>query len=378
MSKYADLRGFITEAMQTDKSPISISRRVLAAYPDRGYTIEGVRAHVKNFIITEQIRKDHPALTDECDAVGIDPNSVNHYWYKGENFSIHAKNKQPSYFDIRDDIISEMKAHAPKYPNIRFNERKDANLLVISPADIHIGKLCSIFETGDTYDADIAFNRVLDGVDGILGKLSGMKLDKILFIAGNDILHIDTPRSTTTSGTFQDTHLMWYDAFKKAQSLLVSVIERLIPIAPIQIDYNPSNHDFTNGFFLIDTISSWFNKVNTVTFNSDMRHRKYFAYHNNLIGSTHGDGAKQQDLGFLMAHEASEYWHNCKHRYIYTHHLHHKVSKDYMSVCVETLRSPSGTDGWHHRNGYQHAPKAIEGFVHDKQHGQIMRLTHLF
>jgi hypothetical protein len=32
---------------------------------------------------------------------------------------------------------------------------------------------------------------------------------KILFIGGNDILHVDTPKRTTTSGTSQDTDGMW-------------------------------------------------------------------------------------------------------------------------------------------------------------------------
>ena len=27
---------------------------------------------------------------------------------------------------------------------------------------------------------------------------------------------------------------------------------------------------------------------------------------------------------------------------------------------------------------YQHAPKAVEGFIHDKLHGQVARLSHLF
>ena len=78
-----------------------------------------------------------------------------------------------------------------------------------------------------------------------------------------------------------------------------------------------------------------------------------------------------------MAHESPD-WGKCKHRYIYTHHLHHKTAKDFMSVCVEGMRSPSGTDGWHHRNGYQHAPKAVEGFIHHRDFGQIARLNHLF
>ena len=79
-----------------------------------------------------------------------------------------------------------------------------------------------------------------------------------------------------------------------------------------------------------------------------------------------------------MAHEAKKDWGTTLHKYIYTHHVHHKTSKDFMGVTVESLRSPSATDSWHHRNLYQHAPKAVEGFIHSKLHGQISRITHLF
>ena len=109
-----------------------------------------------------------------------------------------------------------------------------------------------------------------------------------------------------------------------------------------------------------------------------MSHRKGFKYFNNLIGTTHGDGAKQNDLPLLMATEFPKEWSETKHRYIYLHHFHHKMSKDHIGITLETLRSPSPADSWHHRNGYQHAPQAIEGFIHHKQHGQIARLTHYF
>ena len=59
----------------------------------------------------------------------------------------------------------------------------------------------------------------------------------------------------------------------------------------------------------------------------------YYAYGTNLIGTTHGDGAKETDLPLLMAQEASEHWHGCKHRYFYTEHIHHKKSKDYICGC---------------------------------------------
>jgi len=70
---------------------------------------------------------------------------------------------------------------------------------VIDPADIHIGKLASAFETGEEYNNQIAVKRVLEGVQGILDKSSSYNIDKILFIGGNDILHIDSPKRMTTS-----------------------------------------------------------------------------------------------------------------------------------------------------------------------------------
>ena len=90
-----------------------------------------------------------------------------------------------------------------------------------------------------------------------------------------------------------------------------------------------------------------------------------------------GDGAKTNDLGALMAHESKD-WTKCINRYFYTHHIHHKTSKDFIGVTVESLRSPSGTDSWHDRNGYKGVPKAVEGFLHHKVFGQVARITHIF
>ena len=178
--------------------------------------------------------------------------------------------------------------------------------------------------------------------------------------------------------TPQDTDGMWYENFVTAKRLLIDIIETLMSVADVEVVYNPSNHDYMSGFMLLQCIEAWFQKCNNVTFDNDMSHRKYTVYGKNLIGSTHMDGAKSQDLPMLMAHEASENWNYCKHRYIYGHHIHHKTSKDVFSVCIETLRSPSGSDSWHHRRGYQHAPQAVEAFIHSPEHGQVARLTHLF
>jgi hypothetical protein len=373
------LNHFIDEGIDIFKkggvSKAEAARQIIAKY---GLAVDDV--NFSRYIqkrMKRQASEDH-GIEAVCEEQGIDIENVNHYWYKGKHHSIHVKNPTPTYEQIKDDIVAEMREHAPIYPVIIRHKIDDGHLLVIDPADIHIGKLCSAFENGEAYNNQIAVNRVKEGVQGILNKAQGWNIDKILYIVGNDKLHIDTPKRTTTSGTPQDTDGMWYDNFLIAKQLDIEIIELLRCIAPVHVQYDPSNHDYTNGFFLADTIKSWFSKCDDVTFNVSIAHRKYFVYGENLIGSTHGDGAKAQDLPLLMAQEAAKDWAGCKHRYFYTHHMHHKISKDYGSVCVETLRSPSGTDSWHHRNGYQWAPKAIEAFIHNPIHGQVCRITHLF
>ncbi len=181
----------------------------------------------------------------------------------------------------------------------------------------------------------------------------------------------------TTSGTPQDTDGMWYDNVLIAKQLYIDVLTMLLPIANVHFVFNPSNHDYTNGFFLADVIKTYFKDCKNITFDCSIAHRKYYSYFNNLIGTTHGDGAKQSDLPLLMAHESTD-WSTCKHRYIYTHHVHHKTAKDHIGVTIESLRSPSASDSWHSRNGYTGVPKAIEGFLHHKEFGQISRITHIF
>jgi len=323
-------------------------------------------------------RQYDEALIEECLEKGFNPEHVKHYWYKSEHFSLNLKTEESQKDNFADELINSLKEYSPSFKKIQRTKSKDSYCLVIDPADIHIGKLAREIETGEPYDSQIAVKRSLEGVKGILDKSRGFDIDKIVFIGGNDILHIDNAKRTTTGGTPQDTDGgMWYDNFLIAKQLYIDILEMLIPIADVHFVFNPSNHDYTNGFFLANVIETYFRKCKNITFDNSIAHRKYFTYYNNLIGTTHGDGAKQQDLPLLMAHECSD-WSSTKHRYIYTHHVHHKTSKDYIGVTVESLRSPSGADSWHSTKGYKGAPKAVEGFIHCKQNGQIARLTHIF
>ena len=286
--------------------------------------------------------------------------------------------------DILKTVSSFIENHSPHYPSIKRNIKINNHLLVINPADIHIGKYANHLETGDGYNVEIACERVLEGLQGLIDKSKGFEVDRVLFCIGNDILHIDNVYNTTTAGTNQDVDGKWWEHFEIALALYVKCVEILREIAPVDVVHSMSNHDYQSGFHLAHALKSWFRLDSEVTFDISVAHRKYYQYGKNLIGLEHGDGAKMANLPLTMAQERPLLWSETTHRYWYLHHLHHKVkhkwldAKDFIGVTVEYMRSPSGTDSWHSRKGYVGVPRAVEGFLHEKNSGQVARLVHYF
>jgi hypothetical protein len=311
--------------------------------------------------------------------------SVKHWQnMSGElRFSIVTKEQYGTdKLDLLEDIQNLIENYSPKYPKIK--RVKGEHLLVINPADIHIGKLGVALETGDDYNTGIAYNRVLEGVTGLISKAKGFSIDRVLFCVGNDVLHIDNVYNTTTAGTPQDADGKWWQHFEVALKLYVKCVEILRQVAPVDVVHSMSNHDYQSGFHLAHSLKSWFRNTKDVTFDISVAHRKYYKYGSNLIGLEHGDGAKMDKLPMLMANEKPQEWAETKYRYWYLHHLHHKVKhrwldgKDFIGVTVEYMRSPSGTDSWHSRKGFCGVQKAVEGFIHSKTSGQVARLVHYF
>lgn len=336
-------------------------------------------------IMREQRAATPEAFSSTLKERGFNEENWSHGWLKTGDVSIFIRNESGliTYEEMREELVSEMKKHAPKYPKLKRKKITDGHLLVVDPADIHIGKLSILAETNDEYNIEIAKQRCLDGVDGLIEKSSGFPIEKIILVIGNDIIHIDSPHRKTTAGTPQDTDGQWWQMFKEAKDLYVRIIDRLIPIADVEVIFCPSNHDFAAGYMLADTLTSWYRKCKNVTFQADIVHRKYVEYGKNMLGFDHGDGCKEIDAKDLMADEQPQMWGRTKFRYIYKHHVHHMKrvryldGKDHIGVTIQYLRSPSPADSWHHRNGYV-SQKAIEGFVLHPQNGQLAHLTHYF
>lgn len=356
-----------------------------------------------------EFRKRDTFLEEQAEILGFDSDKVNHYWIKTESGSFHVrKDTNIDYNELRNNFLEEAKEYAPEYIDLpAFNrEITERNLLVIDIADIHFGKLALSEETGQEYNLKLAEKRVREGITKLTYKANVHGIDRIIFVLGNDALHIDNPFRKTTSGTPQDTDGQWWSAFKIAKHCYIAAIEELANFAPVHLVFNPSNHDYMSGYMLADSVASWFAKhpkVNIQDSSMSIAHRKYIQYGVNLLGFTHGDGAKESDLPTLMQFEARSAWGNSRFAYWHCHHLHVKdrkfygkqnfrIEKDNIGVTVihsgkgtdasngvfvEIVRSPSSADAWHDRNGYK-GNAAVECFLYHETDGQVARFTHFF
>lgn len=355
-----------------------------------------------------------PSIQDAAKAGGIeDVSTLSHFWKIGKDedgngYSLFVKNpatgESATLTDMVKEAVDYARDYAPEYEKREPTRHK--NLLKINLADVHVGKLCVKSETGFEYNQDVAVHRIEEGTKALLRKAEGHGIGHVLYVMGNDILHVDNAKGSTTSLTPQDTDGTVQTMFNAAKAGLIKSIEACAKVADVTLAFCPSNHDWIMGWALAQTIGAHFSKhphVLVKDYYLSERHRKYFRFENNLIGLTHGDGAKEADLYPLMVTEAREHVSECDLMYWYLGHIHHKVrkiaglnpnrlEKDLTGMTVmnsagsryrgdgaeiEYVRSPSPPDSWHDRNGYVNR-QAVECYIHHPFSGQCARYTEWF
>lgn len=355
-----------------------------------------------------------PLVKSTAKKFGIkDITQVDRFWdvrveEDGSRVSMLVVNKQTgeerSFEDVINAACERVADRSPAVVKPKYDGGK--HLLVVSAADIHMGKLCEAMETGDEYTLEVAERRTKEGVAGLLEMGKAFGLECITINTGDDSLHVDNSKKTTTSGTPQDTEGSIFTMFDAMFGTWVWVIEEAANYAPVHVVFDPSNHPWVSDWMLNRAVMAHFRNDERVTFDVKMnsiRHRKYQVYGSNLIGYTHGDGAKDKDLPNIMQYECREWWGKTKRGYWITKHKHHKdakmvglkpyqTEKDHagvtvirtgdtnfdQNVAVEIVRSPSGTDGWHDRNGFVGALKAVEAFLFHADRGKICNFIYPF
>lgn len=278
---------------------------------------------------------------------------------------------QPAVVATKDEILAEIRRAAVPVPAIRHTLSGDARyLLEIAPVDLHLGLRAWAQETGARYDIPTACQLFVWAVEDLLAKAANFPLERILFVIGNDFLHVDTKQGTTTGGTPQDVDDSSLQMFKVGRALLTQTILRLKQVAPVHVLAIPGNHDHLSLLHLAEVIDAQFSADADVTVDAGPAVRKYHKYGATLLGFTHGYGREEKasKLPLLMAREQPDAWAEASFHEWHLGHWHHVRAEEHSGVRVRVLPSLVARDAWHAGQGYL-ARRAAEAYLWERKTG---------
>lgn len=241
--------------------------------------------------------------------------------------------------------------------------------------DVHVGKYAWAEETGEDYDSEEAEARAMAASDDLFAQAAAYKIEQVILPIGNDLLHYDNLEGSTTAGTMQDRDTRFQRMFRRARGLMSWLIAKSAERAFVRAVIVPGNHDSLMAWTLGQVLEAEYHNDPRVTFEDSPKPRKYVLYGKNLIGYAHGHTEPHRQLPQIMAAEVPDLWAASTVREFHLGHFHKsKVTQpvyvdDHQGCTVRVIRSLSGTDAWHARQGYVGGVRGAEAFIWRKSGG---------
>lgn len=278
--------------------------------------------------------------------------------------------------EIKDILSKEVKP-------VKYKEYTPTEglLLELSAPDLHLGKLSWAEESGEDYDIKIACQRYREAIYSLIGRVPLDSVERILLPIGNDMITIDSRKNTTTAGTPQDSDSRFRKMLIVLRDLLISIIDSLSTIAPVDVVVVSGNHDYDSMFTIGMVLEAYYHANPNINIDNTPRQRKYYQFFNTGIQFTHGDEEPHRELGLIFATEKTDIWANTKFRFCQLGHFHKNKKINYLSVDdyqgfqIQIIPSLSGTDAWHNTKGYN-SLKQAKAFLFDREDGLIAEFTH--
>lgn len=295
---------------------------------------------------------------------------------KGEVVQLWER-QHPDALDDRLDAIREALGAVPELPPVAPPSDHDERLLTVIPlGDPHFGLLAWGEEVGENFDLAIAEQITFAAIDRLCARTPSSKMAMLLNLG--DYFHADdstnrTPKSSArldVDGRFGKIAVVAVRAMERCIIRLLEKHERVI------VRNNRGNHDPHQAQMLSICMAMRFHDNPRVEIEASPSSFYYYRHGKTLIGSTHGDGAKLNDLPLIMANDVPHEWAQAKWRVWHCGHFHHNQTlsaKDVVGCTVETHRTLAANDAWHRHEGYR-SHRDVRAIVYDLELGEIMRL----
>lgn len=282
----------------------------------------------------------------------------------------HADKWMRFEVEVLNRLVSTIERSAPEYivPKIRLSRSERRFALVTCATDFHWGMYSWGRETGETYNREIAADRLQDSTQDLISRLPGQP-EEIVLAVGSDWFHVDGDVHATTRGTPQDTEGSPAEILVTGCELARDHINLLRQVAPVKVVLMAGNHDRSNALTLLLFLAAWFKDAVDVDVVHNFKPRVYIDYGNTLMGFHHGDGTPTERLGPCMSMEAREQWGQTRHHIFFGGHYHHERVREINGIKHFQMPSLAGTDRYHARKGYVDSVPGLAGYIVDHEKG---------
>ena len=247
----------------------------------------------------------------------------------------------------------------------------------ITTFDAHLGKLAWEQETGyRNFDLNIAIKDYQYVSDSNLDLLAPHKPEKIFYIIGQDMYHVDNMAGHTTGGDHSlDVDGRITKVHKKAFTVSRDNIYKASRIAPVEVVWIPGNHDFLASFMLAFSLKEHFRNDKRIIVDISENPRKARLWGNLLVGWTHRIVGRHTVWSNELAQQFPELWGKSKFREWHHGDQHKKqdvkITPIFTSggVICRQITALSPVDKWHTDNVFTDAVPGGESFLWSKEQG---------
>ena len=274
------------------------------------------------------------------------------------------------------EFAQELAKNIPRAKPLPAPKGIDADLLAVYPVgDHHMGMLAWGHETG-AQDWDIAIaERTLESASSFLIE-TAPKCDQALIAFLGDFMHYDSWAAVTPAhGNLLDADGRFPKMVRAALRSMRKMIEHaLTKHKKVHVIVEIGNHDPASSIFLMECLSSLYEKEPRVFVDTSPAHYHYFEWGELLMGTHHGHGCKPDKLPGIMAADRPEAWGRTKFHHWITGHIHNESRKDFPACVWESMRVLAPVDGWAAKNGYR-GYRDMKAIVFHREHGEVVRHT---
>lgn len=247
------------------------------------------------------------------------------------------------------------------------------DLLCLYPiGDPHLGMHAWGEETGADYDLKIAARLHVEAIRKLVALAPAAK--QALIVSLGDFFHADNNLARTErSGNPLDTD----SRFAKVLRVGVHTLKAMIDIAlekheSVRVIIEVGNHDSQASAMLALAIDAFYDSDPRVTVDTSPERFHWYRFGKNLIGTTHGDGPKPEQLPMIMAHDKAEDWGQTRHRRWLVGHIHQEKVREFPGCKVEWFRTLASRDAWSHGEGYR-SDRDMRVDVLHREYGVVTR-----